>query len=190
MVNCLRESFLYSEKRARDILFRAIESILSNAASQGTPLMLSKLTREAANRAQRDAQETDFTFSNWETVSKALINAMLGARVLLSEDSSSVLAGIGAQATPIANLKKDYQDLTEAYLLEFLIRKMGDLSTRDHKALAHALFRQFDPRILIEDLEDRVVVLMATLADRVILQEDGSYAMRSVAVPADLVVTS
>lgn len=189
-MNCLRESFLYSEKRARDILFRAIEGILTSASVQGVTLILSKLTREAASRAQRDAQETDFTFSNWDTASKALINAMLGARVLLTEDGVEVSAGIGAQATPITGLKKDYQDLTEAFLLEFLVRKLGDLSTRDHKALAHALFRQFDPRVLIEDLEDRVVVLMATLAYRVILLEDGRYAMRSVAVASDLLVTS
>src|SRR5262249_35608704 len=118
MVNCLRESFLYSEKRARDILFRAIEGILTNASVRGVTLILSKLTREAAGRAQRDAQETDFTFSNWDTASKALLNAMLGARVLLTENGVEVSAGIGAQATPITGLKKDYQDLTEAYLLE------------------------------------------------------------------------
>jgi hypothetical protein len=119
-----------------------------------------------------------FAFSNWEIASRAVVNAMLGAGVLVTGNGAAVRPDITAQATRIAGLKKGFQDLTEAFLLELLIRKLGDVSTRDHKALAHALFRQFDARVPIADLEDRVALLLAMLSGRVTLWEDGTYAIR------------
>ncbi len=172
MVNCLREHFIYSEKRARDFLFSAVENVLGSAAE---PLILSRLTRTASVRAQHEAVASGFEFSNWDAAGNAVIQAMLNAEVLLTHDGSPVPIGIAAQATPVAELKPGYQDLTEAYLVEFLIRKLGDVSTRDHRAVAHALFRQFDPGISMEYFEDRVAMLMATLADRVLLDEVGTY---------------
>ncbi len=62
-------------------------------------------------------------------------------------------------------------------MIEFLIAKLGNISIRDHRALAHALFRQFDPSVSMEDLEDRVVLLLATLAGRVCLRQDGVYSI-------------
>ena len=175
MVGCLRESMLYSEKRARDMLFTAVEQILSGRSA---PPILSRLARESAAAARRAARRAGYEFTNWETASKAVINAMLHAGVLLTANATPVLPGLAAQATPIASLKENHRDRTEAYLLEFLIARLGDVSIRDHKALAHALFRQFDPSISMEDLEDRVVLLLATLAGRVSLREDGMYAVR------------
>jgi hypothetical protein len=177
MVNCLRENFIYSEKRARDFIFSSIEAILVDSRDFGR-LTLAQLTRLAALRARRSAEESGFEFATWDTTTKAVVNSMLGAGVLLTEAGTSVRRDIRAQATPIAALKEQYQDLTEAYLLECLIGNLRDIRTRDHKALAHALFRQFDPNISVEDLEDRVVSLLATLADRVTLCDDGSYAIR------------
>jgi hypothetical protein len=59
-----------------------------------------------------------------------------------------------------------------------LIDRLRDVSTRDHTALAHALFRQFDRGVPLDDLEDRVVILLAQLADRVELDGD-VYAIRA-----------
>jgi hypothetical protein len=177
MVNCLREHLLYSEKRARDFLFVAIERITSDDHSE-TPLILSRLTREAIHNARLLAQDTGFQFSNWGPAGKAVIHAMLGAEVLLTADGRPVPKGIAAQATTIAGLNQNFRDLTEAYLLEFLIRNLGDICVRDHCALAHALFRQFDPSISMGDFEDRVVILLATLSSRVVLREDGAYVIR------------
>ena len=81
-------------------------------------------------------------------------------------------AGITAQAAPVAGLRDDFRDRTEAFLLAVLIERLGDVTVRDHRALAHVLFRQFDPGVPVGDLEDRVVVLLAQLADRVDLQGD------------------
>lgn len=177
MIHCLRERFLYSEKRARDMIFRAVEDILRGGGTGAMHLIVSRLTREAANNARREAQRIAFEFSNWDIASKAVINAMLAAGVLLTDNDARIPAGIAALGTRIAALKPGYQDLTEAYLLEFLIRKLGDVTTRDHKALAHALFRQFDRSIPMEDFEDRVAILLATLAGRVTLRDNGTYAV-------------
>jgi hypothetical protein len=174
MVGCLRESMLYSEKRARDMLFSAVEQIVSGRAA---PPILSRLARESAACARSTAQRARYEFSNWEPASKAVINAMLLAGVLLTANGTPVLPGLAAQATPVVSLRENHRDRTEAYLIEFLIAKLGDIGIRDHKALAHALFRQFDPSISMEDLEDRVVLLLATLAGRVSLREDGLYAI-------------
>ena len=178
MVNCLRESFLYSEKRARDLLFAAIEEVVEDCRNCGTPMILSRLTRDGTNKARLLAQAIGYEFSNWDPASKAVTKAMLSAGVLLTPERTVIAAGIAAQASRIAALRENYRDLTEAYLIEFLIQKLGDVSVRDHRALAHALFRQFDPSISMEDFEDRVVILLATLANRVVLYEDGAYAIR------------
>ena len=177
MGDCLRRELLYSEKRPRDILFREIEHIVSNAGEGDDPKIVSRLTREAAARARQQAGETGFEFALWDTASKAVVKAMLCARVLLAADGRPISPGITAQATPVAALKDRYQDITEAFLIRFLIDRLGDVTTRDHTALAHVLFRQFDRSVPLEDLEDRVVILLAQLADDVQLCDE-VYSVR------------
>jgi hypothetical protein len=173
MCDCLRKEFMYSEKRARDVLFRVIEQIVSETARGGSgPQILSRLTREAVSRARHVADASGFGFGNWETAGRAVINAMLGAGTLLTPAGEPIVPGITAQATPVGALKDGYQNITEAYLLQILIERLGDVTTRDHTALAHALFRQFDRGVPLEDLEDRVVILLARLADEVELAGD------------------
>ncbi len=180
MADALRSDLLYSEKRPRDALFMAIEQILEEQAQTGEPRMLSRLTREAATRARRRAARSGFEFRHWDTAGKAVVKAMLSAGVLLMADGCPIPPGITAQATPVASVRDGYKDITEAFLLERVIRRLGDVSTRDHRSLAHALFRQFDRGVPIEDLEDRVVILLAQLADRVELRDD-TYHARPVA---------
>jgi hypothetical protein len=174
MVHSLRREFVYSEKRARDILFQEIEAILREGRP---PMTVSRLTREAAARARKRARQAGYEFSNWDTACKATINAMLAAGALLSHEGRPIPLSVAAQAADVAGLAGDYVDITEAYLLEVLIRRLGDVTARDHTALAHALFRQFDPSVPIEDLEDRVVMLLATLSNRVVLAEGGTYCI-------------
>jgi hypothetical protein len=168
MIEVLRQEFLYSEKRARDILFDQIQAIIRQSDS---PVMVSRLTREAAARAQDRGRRMGYDVANWNTAAKATVNAMLGAGVLLAGDGSA----IAAPAAEVAALADRYQDATESFLLETIIRKMGDLTARDHTALAHALFRQFDPAVPLDDLEDRVVMLLAQLSDRIVLADGGTY---------------
>lgn len=184
MVNCLRGAFLYAEKRARDMLFEALEPILGDDNCRRCPLIVSRLTREAANRARCAAQFAGYDFNNWDTAGKAVINAMLRAGVLLTRNNSPIPPDITGQATEVAALKDGYRDTTEAYLLEFIIRELGDVTIRDHTPLAHALFRQFDPNVPMDDLEDRVVLLMARLTDRVVLNASGTYVVRESPQPA------
>jgi hypothetical protein len=165
MADCLRKELLYSEKRPRDLLFKAIERILSEH------------TAEAGAAARRQAEASGFEFRHWDTASRAVVRSMLCAGVLLTSDGSVIVPGITAQATVVSGLLDGYQDITEAFLLQFLIEKLEDVTTRDHTALAHALFRQFDPGIPVEELEDRVVILIAQLADRLDLCGD-RYCVR------------
>jgi hypothetical protein len=170
MVDLLRRGFIYSEKRARDILFLEIEAILAES-----PASVSRLTREAAARARNIAQQAEYILSSWDTTGKATVNAMLGAGVLLGVDGQPIPMNIAAPAAQAVGLAEGFRDTTEAFLLEFLIRKLGDVTARDHTALAHALFRQFDRSVAIEDLEDRLVILLASLSDRVTMGEGGMY---------------
>ena len=179
MVTCLRENFIYSEKRARDLVFAAMEIVLSRGLHFGHPPTVLRCTRESTRLARETAEKTGFLFATWEITTKAVFNSMLGAGVLLTTDGTPVPIGIQTQATPVVALKQYYQDLTEAYLLECLIRNLSDISIRDHKALAHALFRQFDSSVSVEDMEDRVVTLLATLSERVVLCTNGTYSTRS-----------
>jgi len=172
MVNTLRQDFIYSEKRSRDILFQEIEKIVHEGDAHPT---VSRLTREAGVRARRRAEQAGYELSNWDTAARATVNAMLRSSVLLGQDGYPIPLTIAAQAAPVFALAERFRDLTEAHLLEFLIRKLGDVTVRDHTALTHALFRQFDRKISMEDLEDRVVVLLAGLSDRLILAPDGTY---------------
>ena len=173
MVERLRRDVLYSEKRVRDRLFVAMEMALAQSPS---PPILSRLTRDAANYARRKGAKDEFVFSNWEIAARAVSNAMLGARTFLATGGVALEPGLLAQATVVAALEDGFRDLTETFLLEFLIARLGDVSTRDHVALAHALFRQFDARVPLADLEDRVVLLLARLHDRITLREDGIYS--------------
>jgi hypothetical protein len=179
MINRLRGSLLYAEKRARDVLFDAVEGLFAEPEGSGprAPLIASRLAREAAGRARLAAQASGYEFNNWDTAGRAVINAMLNAGVLMTRGGAAIPAGITRHATEVVALKPGFRDETEAYLLHFLIRELGDVTTRDHTALAHALFRQFDPSVPREELEDRVVVLLARLADRVRLGEDGTYSV-------------
>ncbi|MFN0103705.1 MAG: hypothetical protein ACKV2U_16660 [Bryobacteraceae bacterium] len=174
IVECLRGGVLYSEKRARDLLFQAIEEYFYSGAP---PVMLARLARQSATAARSAAQELEYSFSNWDPAARAVVNAMLFAGALLSADGTPIPPGLRAQASLVSGLRTGHRDRTEAYLLEFVIERLGDLSIRDHKALAHALFRQFDEAISMEDMEDRVVLLLATLDGRVRLRGDGMYVV-------------
>jgi hypothetical protein len=171
-VHVLRREFLYTEKRARDIIFNTAEAALKDAAC---PQTVSRLTREAGVRGRTKAEVAGFELANWETAAKASVNAMLAAQALLGREGSPIPVTVAAQATEVAALVPRFRDVTEAYLLETIIRRTGDVTVRDHTALAHALFRQFDPSVPKEDMEDRVVFLLAMLADRVAVSEGRVY---------------
>jgi len=174
MVDCLRRESLYSEKRPRDLLFDAIEGLVAVRPA----LMVSQLTRQAAAAARGRAEAANFTFANWDAAGRAVVNAMLTARALLDAEGRAIPPGITAQAAPAGGVRDGFRDITEAFLLEFLIRRLDNVTTRDHTALAHALFRQFDARVSRDELEDRVVVLLAQLAGRVTLKGDTYVARR------------
>jgi hypothetical protein len=172
MADCLRKELLYSEKRTRDALFQVIAEIIHEQEHTGEKRIVSRLTRDAAVRAEQQMALPASASVRWDIASRTVVKAMVGAGVLLTPEGRPVPPDITAQATPVAIVRDEFQDTTEAFLLEILIQRLGDVTVRDHRALAHVLFRQFDREVSIEDLEDRVVVLLARLADRVELRGD------------------
>ena len=170
MVSCLKSELLYSDKRARDLMFNAVEQALCD--EEPGPMMVSRLTRDALSRARAEAERSRFMFASWETTGRAVINAMLCAGVLLTPERTPIRRDVGAHAAVVGGLSEYYRDATEAFLIEFLIRRMSDVTTRDHTALAHALFRHFDDRVPMDYFEDRVAILLASLAGRVELRGD------------------
>lgn len=179
MADCLRKELLYSEKRARDVIFEIVALILKEQEQTGECRTLSQLTREAASRAGAADPGSEV---RWDVASRTVMKAMLGAGVLIGAAGRTVECGIAAQATPVLRLADEFEDRTEAFLLETLIERLDDVTERDHRALAHVLFRQFDPGVPLESLEDRLVMLLARLADRVELR-GGRYVARAARVP-------
>jgi hypothetical protein len=172
MVNALREEFLYSEKRVRDVIFRVLGGLVGDSSP---PRIISRLTREAALQGRRECAETGFEQVNWDIAAKATLNAMLGAGSLLGSDGEPIRLTIASPAKEVVALVPDFVDRTEAHLLAVVIRALGDVTSRDHTALAHALFRQFDRNVAMEELEDRVAILLAGMADRIGLAKGGTY---------------
>jgi hypothetical protein len=175
MVDCLKHELLYSEKRQRDFIFAAIEELLRE--QRGAPMIVSRLTRNVTARARDLGVAAGFDLANWETTGKAVVRAMLGAGALLMPNGDVIRPGVKALATEVASMREGYRDLAESFLLEFLIGRLGDVTMRDHTALAHALFRQFDRNISMEDQEDRVAILLARLSDRIELRGQ-TYMLR------------
>lgn len=176
MASVLRGAFLYSEKRARDCVFAAAETVLMTAAPAPT---LATLIRSTLQAARDRARLIQYDLLNSETVTRAVFNAMLRADVLLSVDGNSIRVDLRAYAARVRSLAPDFRTQTEAFLLEFLIGTLGDIGTRDHLALAHVLFRQFDPNVPMTDLEDRLVILLAAMDDRIQLSHAGLYSLRA-----------
>src|SRR4051794_9497740 len=172
MIDCLRADFLYTEKRARDIVLREIEAVL-NAST--CPIPVSRLIRTAAAHACRRADRIGLAFHNWNIASRATVHTMLAAGVLLRPDGSPIPRDSAATSAEAAAVRPGFHDATEACLLEYLIRKLGDVTPRDHTALAHVLFRQFDDSVPREQLEERVTMLLSAISHRVMLTPSGTY---------------
>jgi hypothetical protein len=165
MVECLRGKFLYCEKRARDFIFDAVEEIIKRA--RGRRLRLHRLRRFSTDLARKNALARGYGFLNWEIGTKTTLHAMLRAGALQTHPNHSVSPHFRVETLEITGLLPDFRDRTESFLLGFIIQELGDVTTRDHTALAHALFRQFDPSVSREDMEDRVTFLLARLAGTV-----------------------
>src|SRR3954465_4202792 len=74
MANCLRKELLYSEKTPRDAWFGAIQGLLAEQQQTGEHRILSRLTREAAARAEREARGA--TAGRWGMTSRTAGNAV------------------------------------------------------------------------------------------------------------------
>ena len=169
MIDCLRREWLYSEKRPRDLLFAAIEDVMK----QRSGMMVSQLAREATSLARERATAAGLTVDNWDATTRAVDEvaprrgrAQPRAMARRSRSISRPRRRRLAASHPTSSIVR------RPTCSRVSIARLGDVTTSDHRALAHALFRQFDARVSVEEMEDRVVILLAQLADRISLVGD------------------
>jgi hypothetical protein len=174
MLDCMRRELLYSEKRLRGFMFDAIDELLQEPGRHAT--ILSRLRHDATACARRRAAAAGVEFGNWETAGSAVVRAMLAAGAFLTPRGEVIYPGVKALATAVGSAREGFRDLTESFLLEFIIDRLGDVTVRDHTALAHVLFRQFDPNVSMADQEDRVAILLARRSHRITLRGQ-NYAL-------------
>lgn len=159
----------------RDLLFRAVRQEMTWRKESQSAVMLARFAREIEALGREWGPAAGVESNNWHMPIKAVINTMIRAGVLLDIDGEPIAAGVGANAAAIASVDDNFENRCEAFLVEFLIRRLGDVTVRDHRALAHALLRQFDPNVPMDDLEDHIAVLISRLEGKITLTEDGLY---------------
>ena len=88
-----------------------------------------------------------------------------------------------ADGTEVVEISPTVEDDAEAYLIEYIIRDLGNVTEFEHSPLAHAVLRQFDTGADMGALKDRVAFLISRIAERVSLDESGTYIHRATKTP-------
>jgi hypothetical protein len=107
---------------------------------------------------------------------------MLGAKVLLRANGTPIVDGIGAYSAVVAKIEDGFRDLCEAYLVEYLIKSMGNLSLNDRYDLGLALYqRGKKDGPTSEWLRERIDFLLQLLQEkgRIGLAESGTLVANS-----------
>jgi len=87
--------------------------------------------------------------------------------------------GAGTDGTEVSEISEGVMDDAEAYMIEYIIRDLGNVTEFEHVPMAHAVLREFDSAIDRGAQKDRVALLIAKIADRVTLDELGVYVHRA-----------
>lgn len=87
--------------------------------------------------------------------------------------------GAGTDGTEVSEISESVMDDAEAYIIEYIIRDLGNVTEFEHVPMAHAVLREFDSAIDLGAQKDRVALLIAEIADRVTLDESGVYVHRA-----------
>jgi hypothetical protein len=173
MQACLKKRFVYSPKLIRDYIFAALPADGGDDLSQH-PMTVSQLVREASGKAEQAAAADKVDYKFWPVAANSVLENLLAAGVLLDEKKDTIKPGPAARGTKVHGLKPDFVDACEAYLLEYLVQNLGDITwPRDRTAIAHALFKVGPSRKEVYELQERVDYLLVRLRDRVVEKEGG-----------------
>ena len=175
MIKCLKDRFIYSPKDVRDLLFAAVR--VQKLDLKDAPKKAGLLLHGALAAAKSEASHQDIEFLYWGAAADAFMEMMLAAGVLRTADDTSLKPSPYARTEMVSAISEDLEDRCEAYLLEYLISKMADITLRDRLALAHALFKVSPQKKQAFELQDRVDEVLAVLRDRVSERSDGCLAL-------------
>jgi hypothetical protein len=139
-----------------------------------TPVTVSRLLRETSDEAQKKAAVESVVFDHWPTATTGILENLVAAGALLDEQKASIKPGPQARGTKVSELQGDFEEACEAYLLEYLISALGNVTwPRDRTAIAHALFKVGPSRKEVYELQERVDELLVRLRDRVVEKMGG-----------------
>ncbi len=137
MVEILRRRKAGPFSMARPLVYNAIEQVLNER--QG--LLLGELLDDAVGRAQASAPpDTDGKPQAWPVIRKFVEQLCTRARVFLTADDTCVGGDWRGKATPVAKLAPKWIARADGQLILELLQELSDVSTRDMKNLARALY--------------------------------------------------
>jgi hypothetical protein len=139
------------------------------------PLSASQLVRQVCSAAEQQAKADGVSFKFWYAASDASFEMLLHAGVLLDEHGKPIPPGIGSRGTKVHSIAPNFEDRCEMFLLEFLIKTLGNVTSHDRTALAHALFKVAPDKKSIFDMQDRVDELLVMLQGRISENKDGVF---------------
>jgi hypothetical protein len=176
MQQCLKNRYIYSPKLIWNYIFSTLHSQSNKLCTN--PVTVSQLLREARIKAEQVATSEGVKFDFWPSASDGVLENLVAAGALLDAQGTSIKPGPHARGTKVYGLQTDFEDCCEAYLLEYLITALGDVTwPRDRTAIAHALFKVGPSRKEVYELQERVDELLVRLRDRVIEKEGGKLVV-------------
>jgi hypothetical protein len=179
MQECLKHRFVYSPKLIRDYIFAALRSRMGELPTK--PVSVSQLLREAGTEAEKSAVSENVTFEHWPSALSGVLENLVAAGAFLDEKTKRIQPGPQARGTKVHEIVADFEDACEAYLLEYLISALGDVTwPTDRTAVAHALFKVGPSRKEVYELQERVDELLVRLQDRVVEKSNGRLAVEKV----------
>lgn len=139
MVEALRRRKVGPFSMARPLVYDAIEQVINER--QGDGVLLGELLDDAVRRAQMAVPaDTDGKPQAWSVIRKFMEQLCTRARVFLAADASSVGGDWRGKATPVAKLASNWIARADGQLVLELLNEFSDVSTRDIKNLARALY--------------------------------------------------
>lgn len=158
---------IFNEKPTRDLLFKTVKPIIDRE-----PLQLSKLRRVLSEESFAASGITER--GKWDTQVYFFVRLLLFSGTLWGSNGP-ITHGAGSDGKEVVKLSPALEDDAEAYLVEYVLRELGNVTEFEHCPLAHAILRCFDGNVDIFDLKDRVTFLISRFADRLSLSETGTY---------------
>ena len=168
----VQKARLFTEKPTRDLLFKTVKPIVSRQR-----LQLSALRRTLAEESFAASGYSDSDKLKWDAQVYFFCRLLVFSGSLQGA-AGALSHGAAADGTEVHEISPTVEDDAEAYLIEYIIRDLGNVTEFEHCPLAHAILRQFDSAAEMGALKDRVAFLISRIADRVSLDESGTYIHR------------